>query len=178
MYFDIIVEVQAFLESKLGDIEAFFLTKGGWEGWAQCELTRYLYNKLGSNNINLYRESNQPFLSSQPPITNLRSDFYIEFLNNAPYVPITMELKCESIYQEALPGNSLSARMYKDMLKLAQVRPPNTAPQDMYALGVTCSHEAAAKVLQEMPQGEVASVYTALLPMGGKLNLFASLFRR
>lgn len=176
MYFDILAEVQAFLASKLGDIEAFYLTKGGWEGWAQCELTRYLYNRLGNNNINLFRESNNPFQFSPAP--GQRSDFYIQFLNNAPYVPVTIELKCESIFQEASNATSLSTRMYADMIKLSQVNPHISQPQDMYALGITCSQEAAAKVVQDMPQGEVAAVYSVLLPLGGVLTLFASVFRK
>jgi len=167
MYFDILTEVANFLISKLADIEAFYLTKGGWEGWAQCELTRFLYQRLGNNAVNVFRESNNPYQYSPHP--NQRSDFYLQFLGLAPYVPVTIELKTESIYQEAVNATSLAARFNTDINKIQQVNPHGAAAQDLYAIGITCSAEGAQKVINIL---HINPAFNILLPNGGTLNLF------
>lgn len=100
-------------------------SKGGWEGWAQVEIARYLLK----NAVEVDREKN---------VEGARIDLHI---NDEWYV----ELKCQSIEnsERLLPG------VAKDIVKLDSIEGANKAVV-FWALGEIGTDEEVAAMLHDL----------------------------
>lgn len=113
------------------NIYAAYRTRGGWEGWLQVELARDLANNLPGT-ATLIRENAAYYVGGQ------RADITIDLGVGLP--KLVVELKCESMWQQALGGgNRLSARYTADVAKTANLIGAPPGGLSLLALGVTVS---------------------------------------
>jgi hypothetical protein len=136
MPIDIIDEVEDWLGRNKNKVAAAYLTKGGWEGWAQVELALFLHDKFGTNTINIFREDGRPYTQANPA-SGERSDMYIQSNDGTA---LGVELKCESLFQQQTANTRIARRLYADMVKVAGIISP---PQHttMYAIGISVTQE-------------------------------------
>jgi hypothetical protein len=118
-------------------IQAAFLQKGGWEGWAQVEIAIALQEKF--KNANIIREN---------PVYNdaaLRCDISLQLKG---YDVQVVEIKCESIFQDGSRRNAFCKAYGADIQKVLQhsVQQPYE-PAQMWVIGFTCSNEAMNDML-------------------------------
>jgi hypothetical protein len=86
---DFIKLVKAWMESKMRDFNTCWSTKGGWEGWAQCDLTIMLLGK--NHTYEVERETTSVYTGGNRP------DFIIN-KSKSGNERMIVELKCESFH--------------------------------------------------------------------------------
>jgi hypothetical protein len=136
---EIVPVILQWAKNQKAIIRQLFLQKGGWEGWAQCEIARELQRAFPSNATTIVRENDEAYVAQA-----LRCDISITMPGKTAAI---IELKCESLFQDARANKAFCHALATDVTKIFTAALTNQyTPAKLYAIGFTCSTQIAGQV--------------------------------
>lgn len=130
--------------------------KGGWEGWFQVELAKYLYDKGG--NFEIYREE-------QYYNTAKRSDFLIRYKGGRD--PTYIELKCINPWNESDAQSKVLNQYANDITKALQEPTMNIGCMLIYAVNSEEELRAAIGIIVSQAGDGESGVHCEYLGKNG-----------
>lgn len=174
--FDSLIQLICQLLSDTGiqrQLVAGFLQRGGLEGWVQVEIANALVSRLPPE-VHVEREVSYAALVGGT--ANLRVDIAILFPQGAPVdrPRLGIELKIESLFQQANLGGSLAQRYLSDVEK---VTPYAFSPTTAFVVcGIAITEEANRGMEHATAQlnqsGTLDGHYAARYQLCGRFNDF------
>lgn len=149
--------IMGWIQSVSAEIPSVVCSQGGWEGWAQVEIHKYLIKHELPGNPAIHRE--QPIYNKQQSTVDFRIDTGSQ--------RICIELKCESLFHSANQGrvtmdHTFYQEVQADVIKLKTDRKMEYVNEPAMVLALCFSDEAStpmkslAEYHEVMPVGDTS----------------------
>ena len=147
--------IMSWIQTVSKSMPVVVCSKGGWEGWAQVEIHKFLIEHELPGNPAIHRE--QPIYNKPKSAVDFRIATRTE--------RICIELKCEGLFESAKQGRvTMEHTFYKevldDVIKLKTDRKTEYAKEPAMVIALCFSDEASipmkslAEYHEEMPVGD------------------------
>jgi hypothetical protein len=152
---DALIKQWAFANTE--KIVKHYAQKGGWEGWAQCEIAAVL-----TDHFRAIQGSTKSVVEREVPVypavgnSRQRADVVVQMQSNGKLVQaVIIELKCEGYHN----ADAFVTNVEADVKKVGGIVKDEYKPAWMWVMGFSASEPTYKKMKSKYPNGTSYEVY-------------------